>query len=141
MISRCGACGRLNRVRAEYLRGNPRCGGCQTALSTREGSLLVTDDELEALIRTSTMPLLVDFFAEWCAPCRTLAPMLDQLGTKFAGRLMVVKVDTERHARQANRLGIQGLPAVFLFRDGAVLESVSGLLQPHEWERLVARHI
>ncbi|MEQ1564571.1 MAG: thioredoxin domain-containing protein, partial [Myxococcota bacterium] len=117
-IFRCPACGGFNRVDAG--RHGPKCGRCKASLPTDGAPVSTSDDQLEELIRTSPVPVLVDFYADWCQPCRMLSPVLAELGHKHAGRLVVAKVDTERHPRVASSLRVEGIPAVFLYRGGRV---------------------
>jgi thioredoxin 1 len=86
------------------------------------------DDAVERLIRSSPVPVLVDFYADWCGPCRALAPSLETLAQERSGELMVVKVDTERHQRLAGQLGVRGIPALYLYQGGKVVAQQSGAL-------------
>lgn len=137
----CPSCGKLNRVRPERLADHPKCGHCQAQLDTSGAPIHVDDAGLDRLIRSSPVPVLVDFYADWCGPCRMLAPHLDALGKAHAGQLIVAKVDTERDQRHAQRLGVQGIPAVYLFKGGNVVGEAAGLRPQAFWEQLVAPHL
>ena len=137
----CDACGGINRIPAAKLASKPTCGRCHAALPVAGAPVHVSDDELAALVRRSPVPVLVDFYADWCGPCRALAPVLDELGRKRAGQLIVAKVDTQRHPRTAAQLGVQGIPAVFLYRDGQVVSDASGLRPLAAYEAMVAPHL
>lgn len=132
---RCHGCGGWNRVVPG--RAAPKCGRCHAPLRTDGQPTTVTDEELDALIASSPVPVLVDFYADWCGPCQALSPVLAQLGAKYAGRVHVVKVDTERHRRHMSQLGISGIPAVFLWKGGRVVANASGLRPLPAWEQLV----
>ena len=131
----------INRIPADRVASQPRCGRCKTTLDTSGAPLHVDDDVLDRLVRSSPVPVLVDFYADWCGPCRSLAPILEQLGRRHAGELIVVKVDTERSPRNASKLGVSGIPAVYLFRGGNVVAEASGLRPLPAWEQLVAPHL
>ena len=137
----CPGCAKLNRVRDERLADGPKCGHCGTALDTSGRPIYVGDDGLEALLRSSPVPVLVDFYADWCGPCRMLSPTLKQVGEAHAGELIVAKVDTQRNQRNAQRLGVQGIPAVFLFKNGELVDKASGLRPRGFWEQMVGRHL
>ena len=137
----CPSCSKLNRIRADKLGSGPKCGHCKSALDTSGAPRPVDDAELSRLIRSSPVPVLVDFYADWCGPCRSLAPHLEQLGKNHPGALMVVKVDTERHQEHARQLGVQGIPALYLYRDGKVVEQTSGMRPLAFWEDWVRPHL
>ena len=136
-VFRCDACGGINRVDPSRLAA-AKCGRCQQHLRTDGHAQHLDDAELASLLKSSPVPVLVDFWAEWCPPCKSLGPILEQLGQKHAGRLLVVKVDTDAHKETAAALGVQGIPAVFLYRDGQVVDKATGLRPLPAWEALVA---
>lgn len=138
---RCPACGRINRVQPERARLCPTCGACKANLEVSGAPVHLDDDAVQRLVDTSPVPVLVDFYADWCGPCRSLAPTLQELGRRHAGQLIVVKVDTERHQRLASRLSVQGIPALFLFRGGQVVDQATGALPLAALEQLVSRHL
>lgn len=90
-------------------------------------TLNVTDDTFETDVLNSDVPVLVDFWAEWCAPCRALAPTIDELATDFDGRAKVVKVDVDKAQQIAVKYGIQSIPTVAIFKGGEVVDMKVGL--------------
>lgn len=99
------------------------------------------DTQLDALVASSPVPVLVDFYADWCGPCRMIAPSLEQIGRENAGKLVIVKIDTEKHQRTAGRLSVQGIPALFLFNDGKVVDQKAGALPLAALRSWVGQHI
>ncbi len=137
----CPSCGRLNRVRDDKLASGPKCGHCSAALDTSGHPIHVSDEGLDALIAKSPVPVLVDFYADWCGPCRMLSPHLQKLAEHHAGKIIVAKVDTQRNQRHAQKLNVQGIPAVFLYKGGEVVDQASGLRPQPFWESMVAPHL
>jgi thioredoxin 2 len=137
----CPSCGGLNRVPAARVASSPTCGRCKERLPTDGTPLQLDDDALQRLVQASPVPVLVDFYADWCGPCKMLAPVLAQLAQRHAGRMVVAKVDTERSSRTAGQLGVQGIPAVFLYVGGRVVDQGTGFQPLPAWERMVAPHL
>ncbi len=90
------------------------------------GPIHVTDDTFEELVANSHLPVLVDFWAPWCGPCRMIAPIVEELAVKYAGRAVIAKVNTDEHQDMAGHLGIMGIPTLILFQDGEEVDRVVG---------------
>jgi len=125
LVRACGHCGQNNRVPARHLAHSGRCGACKRELPPLAEPIELDAPLLEA-IGGAGVPLLVDFWAAWCAPCRMMAPELEKLAASYAGRLVIGKVDTERHPELAGRHGIEALPTLILFRDGQPRQRLAG---------------
>ena len=113
----CPFCGRMNRVNLSKAGDRPICGECGKPLLI-DRPLRATDETLERIVAGSDVPVLVDFYADWCGPCKTMAPILDDIARTWTGRALVVKLDTDRSPEAAARYRITGIPTLVLFRDG-----------------------
>lgn len=135
-LVRCPFCLTLNRVDLDRLRQGPRCGRCQRPLRL-DRPLAATQEEFDRILRETEVPVLVDFYAEWCGPCKVMAPILDEIAHARQGRLLVLKVDTDRNAELAQRLGIQGVPTLILYRAGQEVRRQVGALPRPALEALL----
>ena len=86
----------------------------------------VTDSSFDAEVRGAALPVVVDFWAEWCGPCRQIGPALEELSEEYDGRVKFVKVDIDQNPESPSQLGVRGIPALFLFRDGNVVSNLTG---------------
>jgi thioredoxin 2 len=123
----CPSCRRWNRIDAGRAGAGPKCGACGAALAL-DGPLHLDDATFERVIAGSTIPVLVDFYADWCGPCKMMAPAIDQLAREVAGSALVAKLDTEAAPRTAARFAIRGIPTVIVFRGGAEARRQSGAM-------------
>jgi thioredoxin 1 len=86
----------------------------------------VTDATFDAEVRKSDIPVLVDFWAEWCGPCRMIGPALEEISEEMQGRIKIVKVNVDENPNSPSQLGVRGIPALFLFKDGEVVSNMAG---------------
>ena len=123
----CSACGRWNRIAAKRITDNPKCGVCAAPLRLDQ-PVPLNDATFERVIRESGLPVLVDFHADWCGPCRMMAPAIDELARTARGQALVAKLDTDASQKMAARFQIRGIPTVIVFRDGREVRRQSGVM-------------
>jgi thioredoxin 2 len=113
----CPFCSAINRVDLARLTAGPKCAKCGKPLRL-DRPQKVSDQVFQRVIAGSTVPVLVDFYADWCGPCRMMAPVLDELAQRRAGEVLVLKLDTDANPATASRFGIRGIPTVVAFQGG-----------------------
>lgn len=101
----------------------------------------ISDAAFEKEVLQSEQPVLVDFWAAWCGPCRALAPVVDEVATEYQGKLKVMKMDVDANNQTPARYGIRGIPALLLFKDGKVAEQIVGFVPKDTIEKTIAKVI
>jgi thioredoxin 1 len=99
-----------------------------------------TDGNFEELVIKSPLPVLVDFWAEWCGPCRRLAPVVESVAAEYAGKVTVGKLNVDENPNAASKFQIRGIPAVLLFKDGQLVESLVGLRPAEDFKKALDKH-
>ena len=134
-IVRCPFCDTANRVDLSRLVDGPRCGGCKRPLRL-DRPQRATDATLDQLLQGAEVPVLVDFYADWCGPCKVMAPTLDAFALERAGEVLVLKLDTDANPVAAQRFNIRGIPTLVAFRRGAESGRHVGVTDRATLERL-----
>ena len=132
----CPFCSTLNRVDLARLEGRPKCGHCGRPILL-DRPLAVSDATLERVVADSEVPVLVDFYADWCGPCKIMAPILDELAQGRAGEVLVIKLDTDRNPAMVTRFGIHAIPTLVLFWKGREAARQPGAVPRQRLEALV----
>lgn len=114
---RCPFCGTLNRVDTARAANRPTCGDCGKPLLL-DRPLAVTDNDLERIVKETDIPVVVDFYADWCTPCKVMAPIFDEVARERVGQVLFTKLDTDRNPAMAVRYGIRGIPTLIVFSGG-----------------------
>ncbi|MDH5229823.1 MAG: thioredoxin TrxC [Gammaproteobacteria bacterium] len=127
-IIACPACDSLNRVPQQRLSEAPKCGRCGETLFQSQ-VLTITNQNFQAHIHRSELPVLLDYWAPWCGPCKVMAPILDQAAKSMEPLLRVAKINTDDEQALAGQAAIRGIPTMILYTQGKELGRVSGAME------------
>jgi len=139
IIVSCSACGGRNRLVYERLASGVRCGHCKRPLTAPSEPLAVaTAADFDRLVSRASVPVLVDYWAPWCGPCRVVAPELQKVAARQAGRALVVKVNTDEVPELGERFGIRSIPTLALFAGGREVSRTTGARPANEIEAFIS---
>jgi len=141
IIVTCSNCGTRNRIPADKQHLGPKCGTCKNAISIAGAVVPVelNDTSFPKFIGQASKPVMVDFYSPTCGPCRMLAPAIDAMAKKFYGRVIIAKLDTSRHHIAASQFRIRGVPTLLFFKNGDLVDQVTGALSEQELSRLLEK--
>jgi len=133
----CPFCETLNRVDLSRLEQRPKCGKCGRPILL-DRPIAVSDANFAQVTNDTTVPVVVDFYADWCPPCKIMAPLLDDVARRRAGEMLVVKLDTDRNPVTGQQFGIRGIPTLIAFRSGKEVGRRVGAVPPAELEAFLS---
>ena len=139
-LIRCPKCGAKNRVKAEAAQ-KAVCGRCKTALQREIKPEIITDANFAEKVEKSPIPVLLDLWAEWCPPCRLIAPVIEQLATELAGKARVGKLDVDKNPATASRFQARSIPTLLILKDGCEIDRLIGLQSKEAILRRLQTHL
>jgi thioredoxin 2 len=134
----CPFCSRLNRVDLARAASGPKCGECGRPIRL-DRPVGVDDATFDRLIVDAQVPVLVDFYADWCGPCKMVAPIMDALARDHMGQVLIAKVNTDYSPQLSRRFQIASIPTVMLFKDGKIVAQQLGALPRQGYEAMLAK--
>jgi thioredoxin 2 len=123
----CQFCGTWNRIDAARAADKPKCGKCGTPMHL-DRPVKLDDDTFQRTISEAQVPVLVDFYADWCGPCKMMAPFVDELAARYVGRALVAKVNTDHSQQAAAPFNIRGIPTTIVFKSGQQVVQKAGAM-------------
>jgi thioredoxin 2 len=133
----CETCGATNNIPARHLAHRGKCGACKAALGPQATPLQVDQATFEDIVAHASQPILVDFYADWCGPCRAAAPHVDKVARQSAGRALVLKVNTDQQPALAARFGVRSIPNFVVLKEGRTAHQQAGMADAGGLQRML----
>jgi thioredoxin 2 len=141
-IIRCSSCNTNNRVDLKRPDGRSAvCGKCKTPLTDDLSPLIITDANFAEVVERTAMPVLIDFWAAWCGPCRMVAPIVEQVAKEMAGQALIGKLDVDANPVTAGRFRVQSIPSLLIFKNGREVDRIVGVQSREVILQRLRRHL
>jgi thioredoxin 2 len=137
MLIQCASCNKFNRLPPNRINEKPICGVCKSSLLL--GPLDADQTNFQEILKSTTLPIIVDFWAPWCGPCKMFAPTFLSSAGKYGEEILHVKVDTEASPSIGQEYNIRSIPTLVIFKNGSEIERFSGALSPAELNQFITR--
>ncbi|QWD69358.1 MULTISPECIES: thioredoxin TrxC [unclassified Polynucleobacter] len=137
MLIKCPNCQKFNRLPLERINEKPICGACKSSLAL--GAIEADQASLKEILTQSKLPVIVDFWAPWCGPCKMFAPTFQASAAKYGEQILHVKLDTEANPAISQQYNIRSIPTLAIFKNGSEVERISGALPPSQLEQVISR--
>lgn len=137
MLIQCSSCNKLNRLPPSRIDEKPICGTCKSSLLL--GTIDADQTNFQEILTSTKLPIIVDFWAPWCGPCKMFAPTFQASAAKYGEEILHVKVDTEANPAIGQQYNIRSIPTLAIFKNGSEIERIFGALFPAELDQLIAR--
>jgi thioredoxin 2 len=128
IILACPSCSAKNRIPAGKQHLSPKCGKCGKQINAKDGAIPVEllDSEFQTFVKGASLPVMVDFYSPTCGPCKSIAPVIMKLAADYLGRVIIAKLDTSTNPGTAMHYKIRGVPSLYFFKNGEVVDQVVG---------------